>query len=150
MMRTIIIRTSTIIFIFAALEAVVRVGFVNRLILSPPTEILSALKSLVASGRLWSHLGITSLEVLVAALISIPSGILTGLLLAKYLFFGKFFGSFVYFLVSVPKSIFLPIFILMLGVDFEQKVAFGIAQAFLLSQLILQRLRPMFLKHGLF
>src|SRR5919205_246864 len=34
-----------------------------------------------------------------------------------------------YFLTAVPKSIFLPLFILALGVSVNQKVAFGVFQA---------------------
>lgn len=129
-MRVTSIRILIILGVLLMFEAIVRLGFVNPSLFPPPTKVFSALGQLGASGRLWGHLLVTILEVVAAALISIPLGIIAGLLIAKHIFFGRFFGSFVYFLVSVPKSIFLPIFILALGVDFDQKVAFGVAQAF--------------------
>ena len=110
-MRVTYVRILIILGVLFVFEATVRLGFVNPSLFPPPTKVFSALAQLGASGRLWGHLFVTILEVVAAALVSIPFGITAGLLIAKHIFFGRFFGSFVYFLVSVPKSIFLPIFI---------------------------------------
>ena len=111
-------------------EGAAQYGVVNSRLLPPPTVVYSSLKSLIASGKLWGHLSITLLEVLTSFFISVPLGIITGLLVAKQVYFRRVMGPFIYFLVSIPKSVFLPIFILTLGIGFKQKVAFGIAQAF--------------------
>jgi ABC-type nitrate/sulfonate/bicarbonate transport system permease component len=111
-------------------EGIVRLGMVNPRLLPPPTLIFTTLGSLIQAGKFGTHVWITCLEVMTAFILSVPLGITAGILLAKHVYFEKVFGSFVYFLVSIPKSIFLPIFILTLGIGFYQKVAFGVAQAF--------------------
>ena len=130
-MRLPAIRILLVFFIIACFEYVIYQQWINPLLLPPPSKIFSSLVQLLNTKKLWWHLWVTTSEVLVASAISIPLGIMVGLLLAKHVFFVKLFGPFVYFLVSVPKSIFLPLFILMLGVDFDQKVVFGIFQKFL-------------------
>jgi ABC-type nitrate/sulfonate/bicarbonate transport system permease component len=52
-----------------------------------------------------------------------------GLVLAESDYLGRAFRPFFYFLASVPKSVFLPAFILIFGIGFSQKVAFGVFQA---------------------
>ena len=129
-MRLSALRILLVLFILAGFEYIIYQQWINPLLLPPPSKIFSSIVQLLNTKKLWWHLWVTTSELLVASVISIPLGILVGLLLAKHVFFGKLFGPFVYFLVSVPKSIFLPLFILMLGVDFDQKVIFGIFQAF--------------------
>ena len=123
-------RVVIILGILFAWEATVKYGVVNIRLVPPPSLVYSTLTSLIASGILWEHLIVTLLEVFVSFIISVPLGIITGLLLARQVHFEKIFGSFIYLLVSVPKSVFLPIFVLTLGIGFKQKVAFGVAQAF--------------------
>jgi NitT/TauT family transport system permease protein len=129
-MRLSAIRILIVLLTIACLEYTIYQGWINPLLLPPPSEIFSSIIQLMLTKKFWWNLWVTTSEVLVASAISIPLGIIAGLLLAKHVLFGKLFGPFVYFLVSVPKSIFLPLFILMLGVDFDQKVIFGIFQAF--------------------
>jgi len=128
-MRDAIIRVSFVIVVICLVELVVSLGLVNHLVLPLPSKIFLTLGSLLITSTFWIHVAVTSLEVFLAAAISIPLGIITGFLIAKQVLFKNFFGPFVYFLVSVPKSIFLPLFILVLGVGFDQKVIFGVAQA---------------------
>lgn len=116
-MRLSAIRVLLVLFILACFEYIIYRQWINPLLLPPPSKIFSSTVQLLSTKKLWWHLWITTSEVLAASVVSIPLGILVGLLLAKHVFFGKLFGPFVYFLVSVPKSIFLPLFILMLGVD---------------------------------
>ena len=55
-----------------------------------------------------------------------PVGLLIGFTLAEIPGLGGLFRPLVNFLFGVPKSIFLPVFILMFGVSIPQKIAFGV------------------------
>ena len=61
-----------------------------------------------------------------AFLIAVPLGAVLGILIAESRFASTVFKPLVFFIFSIPKSIFLPIFILVFGIAFWQKVAFGI------------------------
>ena len=61
-----------------------------------------------------------------AFLVALPVGLLLGFLLAEVPLLGALFRPLVNFLFGVPKSIFLPVFILVFGVSIPQKIAFGV------------------------
>jgi NitT/TauT family transport system permease protein len=69
---------------------------------------------------------VTAWEVLAAFLVALPVGLLLGFLLAEVPLLGAVFRPLVNFLFGVPKSIFLPVFILVFGVSIPQKIAFGV------------------------
>lgn len=119
-----------IIALVGVVELVPRLRVVDPRLLPPLSTVLATLGRLLADGTILRHLWVTVLEVGVAFLVATPLGILVGMLLAEYVYLGRVFNSFIYFLVSVPKSVFLPIFILAMGIGPPQKVAFGVFQAF--------------------
>jgi NitT/TauT family transport system permease protein len=73
-----------------------------------------------------TSLGVTAWEVLAAFAIAAPVGLLFGILLVEVTFLGDLFRPLVNFLFGVPKSIFLPVFILIFGVSIPQKIAFAV------------------------
>ena len=48
-----------------------------------------------------------------------------GVLVAESDYFGQIFKPLLFYVFSVPKSIFLPMFILIMGIGFQQKVAYA-------------------------
>ena len=54
-----------------------------------------------------------------------PVGALIGFLIAENRYFADVAKPLLFFAFSIPKSIFLPMFILVFGVGFAQKVGFG-------------------------
>jgi ABC-type nitrate/sulfonate/bicarbonate transport system permease component len=110
-------------------EVVVRTGVVDARLLPPFSEVIGRLWFLLQDTKVLHHLWITTSEVLLSFVIVAPLGIALGLLLGENDFLGKAFKPFFYFMASVPKSVFLPLFILALGIGFAQKVAFGVFQA---------------------
>jgi NitT/TauT family transport system permease protein len=68
---------------------------------------------------------VSSAEVLVAFVIAVPLGTLLGALIAEHAYFGAIFKPFLFYVFSIPKSIFLPMFILVFGISFTQKVAYA-------------------------
>ncbi|MGB6104319.1 MAG: ABC transporter permease subunit [Pusillimonas sp.] len=115
--------------LLAIWQLAVTAGGVDSRSLPPPTEVFIALAHMVADPSIMSNVWITTAQVLVAFVLVVPVGIGLGLLLGESDYWGKAFKPFFYFMSSVPKSVFLPLFILALGIGFTQKVAFGVFQA---------------------
>ncbi len=67
----------------------------------------------------------TASEVLAAFVLAVPCGALIGFLIAENRYFAEVAKPLLFFAFSIPKSIFLPMFILVFGVGFSQKVGFG-------------------------
>jgi ABC-type nitrate/sulfonate/bicarbonate transport system permease component len=114
---------------FLAWEAAPRLGWVDANLLPPLSDVLVHLAVLFADGRFLGHVGVTAGEVALSFAIVAPLGVGIGLVLAESDYLGRAFRPFFYFLASVPKSVFLPAFILIFGIGFSQKVAFGVFQA---------------------
>ncbi|MBL6454647.1 ABC transporter permease subunit [Belnapia sp. T6] len=112
---------------FCALwEALPRVGLADPELLPPFSTVLATLGELLARPALLADLGTTTLELLVAVALALPLGTLLGLALGENERLARIFDPLVFFLFSIPKSIFLPLFILTMGIGFWQKVAFGV------------------------
>ena len=124
-----IIQAAIVAAVLAAWQAVSTLGIVDRRLLPPFSDVVRHAVAMLVDGNFLHQLGVTSGEVLLACVIVAPVGIGIGLLLKESEYFGTTFRPLFYFLASVPKSVFLPIFVLLFGIGFSQKVAFGIFQA---------------------
>lgn len=111
---------------FVLWEALVRQGRVDASLAPAPSAILDALAALGRRPEVLTSLGVTAWEVLVAFLVAVPVGFFVGFTLAEVPFLGGLLRPLVNFLFGVPKSIFLPVFILVFGVSIPQKIAFGV------------------------
>lgn len=107
-------------------EALVRLGRLDAGLAPAPSAILDALVRLLKRPEVLTSLAVTAWEALAAFLIAVPVGLLIGFALAEVPVLGALFRPLVNFLFGVPKSIFLPVFILMFGVSIPQKIAFGV------------------------
>jgi NitT/TauT family transport system permease protein len=107
-------------------EALVRRGAIDASLVPAPTVIGDALAQLVRRPEVLTSLGVTAWEVAAAFVIATPLGLFIGFTLAEVPFLGALFRPLVNFLFGVPKSIFLPVFILAFGVSIPQKIAFGV------------------------
>lgn len=119
-----------VVLFLGAWEAVVRVGIVSPALLAPPSEVAPTLVRLLGDPDVQAGLAATALEVVAATAIGAPLGVLIGLLVAETLGPDSPATAVLYFGTAIPKSIFLPLFALALGVSQTQKVAFGVFQAF--------------------
>jgi NitT/TauT family transport system permease protein len=63
--------------------------------------------------------------VAVAFLVAVPLGAALGVLIAENEYIGDVFKPMLFYVFSIPKSIFLPMFILIFGIGFQQKVAYA-------------------------
>ena len=107
-------------------EAMVRLGRLDAGVAPAPSTVLTALKALLGRPEVLQSFGVTAWEVLAAFLLAVPVGLLLGFLLAEVPVLSALFRPLVNFLFGVPKSIFLPVFILVFGVSIPQKIAFGV------------------------
>ena len=100
--------------------------------------LLRTLGSLLTRPQLQADLAATALEIAAAFAIAVPSGAVLGLVIAESRYLSRVFDPLLFFLFSIPKSIFLPMFILTLGIGFWQKVGFGCFSSTLLVLLSAQ------------
>ena len=119
------IRIAVVALILGAWEALSRTGMVNPMLLPSASDTFSMLIRLLQRPNLWNDLAVTGLEVLTAFVLAVPTGALIGFLIAENPRFAEVVKPMLFFAFSIPKSIFLPMFILVFGVGFSQKVGFG-------------------------
>ena len=107
-------------------EVMVRLGRLDASVTPAPSTVLASLDLLVRRAEVLQSLGVTAWEVIAAFVLAVPIGLLLGFLLAESPLLGALLRPLVNFLFGVPKSIFLPVFILVFGVSIPQKIAFGV------------------------
>ncbi len=107
-------------------EGLVRLGWLDAALAPAARVVLGALVELLGRPEVLTSLAVTAWEVAAAFLVAVPVGFGIGFLLAEVPFVGALFRPLVNFLFGVPKSIFLPVFILAFGVSIPQKIAFGV------------------------
>jgi NitT/TauT family transport system permease protein len=121
----ILIRLILLALVLGAWEVLPQTGSINPLLLPPLSEVLQMLWQLLLRAQVQEAVGVTAAEVIVAFVIAVPLGAVIGVLAAENDYFGAIFRPMLFYVFSVPKSIFLPMFILMFGIGFGQKVAYA-------------------------
>ena len=125
-LETMIARIAIVVAIFALWEVLARTGMVDPRLLPPASDTLTTLADLLQRTGVRNDLLVTATEVIVAFAIAVPLGCLVGYLIAEYRYFADVVKPLLFFAFSIPKSIFLPMFILVFGVGFAEKVGFGL------------------------
>jgi NitT/TauT family transport system permease protein len=121
----ILIRIALLAAVLGAWEILPRTGIVNPMLLPPLSLVLETLVQILGRGDFQEAMAVTTAEVLVAFVIAVPLGGALGVLSAENAYFGAIFRPMLFYVFSVPKSIFLPMFILVFGIGFQQKVAYA-------------------------
>jgi NitT/TauT family transport system permease protein len=128
--RVIATQIAVILFLIALWEAVVRQGWVDASILPAPSTVVVTLRALLESGTFLTNTGDTILRVLAAFVIGAPIALLVGFVLGENVMIGKSLSPIFNLVLAVPQSIFLPIFALVFGLGFTEKVIYGITHVF--------------------
>jgi NitT/TauT family transport system permease protein len=123
--QIIAIRLLLLALFLAAWEMLPRNGLVNPMLLPPFTDVLTMLVQLLGRAQVHEAIMVTAAEVILAFVIAVPLGAVIGVLIAEYDYAGQIFKPLLFYVFSVPKSIFLPMFILIFGIGFGQKVAYA-------------------------
>jgi NitT/TauT family transport system permease protein len=118
-------RLALLAIVLAAWELLPSYGFINPRLLPPLSEVLAMLGQLLRRSQVHEAIWVTAAEVVVAFLIAVPLGGLIGVAVAENDYLGAIFKPILFYIFSVPKSIFLPMFILIFGIGFQQKVAYA-------------------------
>jgi ABC-type nitrate/sulfonate/bicarbonate transport system permease component len=125
------VRLAIVAALFLLWEVLSQTGTVNPRLLPAASDVFVTLWELLQRPRIHSDLAVTLLQVLVSFAISVPVGVFIGIVIAENRFLSDVFKPLLFFLFSIPKSLFLPLFILAFGISFTQKVAFGFVSSFL-------------------
>jgi NitT/TauT family transport system permease protein len=128
MNRLALIVTRLVLFarLLAAWEWLPRSGTVNPALLPQLSDVLAMLANILSRPQVQEAIAVTGGEVVLAFIIAVPLGAAIGVLAAESDYFGQIFRPMLFYVFSVPKSIFLPMFILMFGIGFGQKVAYAV------------------------
>jgi ABC-type nitrate/sulfonate/bicarbonate transport system permease component len=118
-------RVAIVVAIAALWEILSRTGIVNPRLLPSASDTLATLAELLQRASVRNDLAVTTSEVLAAFALAVPIGCLLGFLIAESRYFADVVKPLLFFAFSIPKSIFLPMFILVFGVGFPEKVGFG-------------------------
>lgn len=124
-MKILLARLALLALVLAAWELMPRHEIVNPLLLPPLSDVLAMLGELLQRPQVHLAIGVTAAEVAVAFLIAVPLGAALGVLIAENEYLGEVFKPVLFYVFSIPKSIFLPMFILVFGITFAQKVAYA-------------------------
>lgn len=111
---------------FGTWHALLAVGAVRPQVLPTVPAVLASALDLLGSPEFLRHARVTAQHVLLAFFIAAPAGVLIGLAISESPYWSRVFKPVVFFVFSIPKTIFLPMFILAFGVGAVQKVAFGV------------------------
>lgn len=123
------VQAAVIVGFFLAWQWCVHAALVDPMLLPSPGEVFARAWNMLGEKRVLDNLGVTLAEVMLAVVLVTPVGVGIGLFLGESDYWGRVFKPFFFFMSSVPKSVFLPVFILALGIGFTQKVVFGMFQA---------------------
>ena len=111
--------------VLAAWEWLPRWAIVNAALLPPLSDVLAMFFTILGRSQVQEAIGVTTGEVVLAFMFAVPIGAGVGVLVAESEYFGQIFRPMLFYVFSIPKSIFLPMFILVFGIGFEQKVAYA-------------------------
>ncbi|HVV40652.1 MAG TPA: ABC transporter permease [Nitrobacter sp.] len=118
-------RIAVVIAVFLLWETLSRTGLVNPRLLPSASDSLAMLGKLLQRASVRDDLIVTASEVMTAFVLAVPLGALIGFLIAENRYFADVAKPLLFFAFSIPKSIFLPMFILVFGVGFAEKVGYG-------------------------
>jgi ABC-type nitrate/sulfonate/bicarbonate transport system permease component len=106
------------------------VGVFDPTILPPPSQVVLALRELLQSRSFLADAFDTVVRVIAAFVIGAPIALATGFVMGENLGVGRSLAPLFNLVLAVPQSIFLPIFVLLFGLGFTEKLIFGITHVF--------------------
>src|ERR1700683_140408 len=106
------------------------IGAFEPSILPPPAKVAMALQALLRNGDFLGDSLDTITRVIVAFAIGAPIALAAGVVMGENISVGRSLSPVFNLVLSVPQSIFLPLFVLIFGLGFTEKVIFGITHVF--------------------
>ncbi len=103
-------------------ELLSRYNVINSFIYSSPSKIIETIKNLYLQGNLFTHIGITLFETIIAFLIGLILGFIIALLLYQFKLLSKICEPFLIMLNSLPKVALGPLIIIIVGADIKSVI----------------------------
>jgi ABC-type nitrate/sulfonate/bicarbonate transport system permease component len=107
-----------------------RLHWVDTDLVPPLSRIFSMLMRLLNDRHFRADAWITTLECLTAFAVVVPAALITGFILGEFKKINAAIGPVFQLMMTVPKSIFLPVFILLFGIGFAEKIIFACVLSF--------------------
>lgn len=112
--------------LFGSWQGALALGLMPPELLPPVGDVLVTAFDLVRRPSFLGHVGVTMAEVMAAFVIAVPLGVLLGVAISESRYWSEVLKPGIFLIFSIPKTIFLPMFILAFGINFGQKVGFGV------------------------
>lgn len=106
------------------------IGAFDPAILPPPAKVAVALEALLRSGDFLANSLDTIIRVIAAFAIGAPIALAAGFVMGENIGVGRSLSPLFNLVLAVPQSIFLPLFVLLFGLGFTQKLIFGVTHVF--------------------
>ena len=119
-------RLGVVIVLFIAWEIAARF-FVDRIFLSPPSQVFTRLNSVIETNGVPKALQVTAFELAVAFAMSVVIGLAVGLAVGLQRFTYRSVMPIILLLYGTPQITILPLFILYFGIGPASKIAFGVS-----------------------
>jgi len=107
-----------------------RVEGVNRILLPDPADVWHQFVDVISSGAFIPDLRVTLGELAVAFVISMSLGVSLGYLISRSRFLIKVFEPLLAAIYAIPIILFLPLYVLLLGLGPDSKIALGATISF--------------------
>ncbi len=124
-----VLQYAILISFLALWELAAGLGWIDSFIFSSPSKLAHCCKTLLASGDLIGHIGITLLETIVSFLLVIAFTLLITVLLWLNRPLSKILEPYLVVLNSLPKSALAPLLIVWLGANYKTIILTGMSVA---------------------
>lgn len=111
-------------------EAYVRLFDVSRLVLPPPSDVMTKWLEFLGSSSVWYHTAVTAWETLLGFVLASILGVGLGILLGKMPRLERMLNPFVIATQVVPKVALVPLFVVWFGFGMTSKVVIATILAF--------------------
>ena len=111
-------------------EVLVDAGVLNEIIVPRPTDVAGAFGETITDGFFYSHLWVTTFEVLVGFAVGTAIGFVLGAALGIFRFFREIAYPYVIAFQGLPKVVLAPVFVTAFGFGTLSKIAMAVAISF--------------------
>ena len=123
-------QVTVVVLLIAAWQLADRTGLTDPHLLPPPSAVAAATWTLLQSASFLADAWDTIVRVIAAFVIAAPIALATGFIMGENIDLGRSLAGAFNLVLSVPQSIFLPIFVFVFGLGFTEKLVFGITHVF--------------------
>jgi NitT/TauT family transport system permease protein len=125
MSRAVVLRTLLILALIAVLEALCRVGVIDRFTMPPPSRILEDLVRLLVAGKLYGAIAKTLANSAIAFALSVVAGLAAGVLIHKFRLLREALDPLFATYYAIPVFAFYPLLIILFGLGDVPEIFIG-------------------------